>query len=177
MNLTPHFTLEEMRDASSAVTTPAMAQQMAELLEAFRDAGGGFPLKVSSFARSPERNVSVGGVSTSQHLVGQAADVIPLGVDLRTWALNVMVAEKAGNLPPYSQFIVYPGAGDHAHIGMPTIPKRSEKLVMSSPEPGMPAQYGTLSLATIGSWGGGLPRLLSIVGVLGVLGAMFARGR
>ena len=45
-----------------------------EVLQPLRDAWGG-PLFINSGYRSPELNKAVGGVATSQHCKGQAADV------------------------------------------------------------------------------------------------------
>ena len=36
----------------------------------------GKPIRVNSAYRSPEHNASVGGVKTSQHLLGKAADIV-----------------------------------------------------------------------------------------------------
>lgn len=85
MNLTPHFTLAEMTRSSTAerlrlANTPddaALAALLltAELLERIRavlDA----PVIVTSAYRAPAVNRAVGGATTSDHMAGQAADIL-----------------------------------------------------------------------------------------------------
>lgn len=38
----------------------------------------GLPIRISSAYRNPQRNAAVGGVSSSQHLYGQAVDISPI---------------------------------------------------------------------------------------------------
>lgn len=89
MNLSPHFTLEEMTLSQTAVrrgidnTPPAdvverLRKLCVEILEPARAALG--PLKISSGYRSKKLNVAVGGSTTSAHCLGYAADVLPLRV-------------------------------------------------------------------------------------------------
>lgn len=54
--------------------------------------GRSFPLRFLSLFRTPEKNARVGGVSTSWHLVGGAADFVVEGDPLEWLAL----AERAG---------------------------------------------------------------------------------
>ena len=75
------------------------------ILQPLRDAWGG-PLFINSGYRCPELNKAVGGVETSQHVKGMAADV---GVT-DPYALAKLV--KKMNLP-YDQCIVYP---DFLHL-------------------------------------------------------------
>lgn len=59
--------------------------------------------QVNSGYRSPALNNAVGGVSTSQHLKGEAADMVYKGLK------PIEVARKAKELDlPYDQIIVYP---------------------------------------------------------------------
>lgn len=51
-----------------------MEELIARLLDPLRERWGK-PLAVNSGYRSPELNAAVGGVATSQHLFGQAADI------------------------------------------------------------------------------------------------------
>ena len=71
-----------------------------DILQPLRDAWGG-PLFINSGYRSPELNEAVGGVATSQHCKGQAADV---GVT-DPYALAKLA--KKMNLD-YDQMILYP---------------------------------------------------------------------
>ena len=85
IRLTPHFTLAEMVRSSTAErlrmdnTPPGDVlrnlQGTAEMLERIR-ATLGVPVVVTSGYRSPAVNKAVGGVSTSDHASGQAADFV-----------------------------------------------------------------------------------------------------
>ncbi|MBX3610408.1 MAG: peptidase M15A [Hydrogenophaga sp.] len=86
MNLTPHFTLAELVRSSTADrlgldNTPpddvvSALRTTAEMLERIRLALHGVPVIVTSGYRSPDVNRAVGGVSSSDHQSGQAADFI-----------------------------------------------------------------------------------------------------
>jgi len=91
MNLSPHFTLEEMtrtgqtslqaknREEAQAFL-PALTE-LAQLLEVVR-AHFGKPLKINSAFRGPAVNAATPGSSkTSQHMKGEAADIEIPGVD------------------------------------------------------------------------------------------------
>ncbi len=87
MNLSPHFTLEEMLASQSATRLgfdeqfhpdKSIKDNLAELcekvLEPIREMTDS-PIKVSSGYRCERVNASIGGVDTSQHCKGQAADI------------------------------------------------------------------------------------------------------
>ncbi len=91
MNLTPHFTFEEMtvtgktalqaknREEAQAFIKPLT--QVAEMLEVIR-AHFGKPLKVNSGFRGAAVNAATPGASkTSQHMKGEAADFEIPGID------------------------------------------------------------------------------------------------
>ena len=71
-----------------------------DVLQPLRDAWGG-PLFINSGYRSPELNKAVGGVATSQHCKGQAADV---GVTDPFALAKLAVRMKLG----FDQMILYP---------------------------------------------------------------------
>lgn len=82
MNLTPHFTLEELThtDHRELENTPnevelANIQRLAEFLEQLKTVLGGKPIMVNSAFRSKAVNDAVGSKDTSQHRVGCAADI------------------------------------------------------------------------------------------------------
>lgn len=83
MNLTPHFTLEELTatqhrgidNTPQTLTLIDALRRTALLLEQVRTRLG-VPIIVSSGYRCPELNAAVGGQKASQHLLGQAADFI-----------------------------------------------------------------------------------------------------
>ena len=89
MNLSPHFSLEELVHSQTAerqnidnTPTPEIIENLRMLaagLEQVRDLLGK-PVTVSSGYRCPALNTAVGGAIDSQHMQGQAADIISPGV-------------------------------------------------------------------------------------------------
>jgi putative chitinase len=82
MNLTEHFTLEELThtDHRELDNTPNDAElenlkRLAEFLEEVKTVLGGKPIMVNSAFRSKAVNDAVGSKDTSQHRVGCAADI------------------------------------------------------------------------------------------------------
>jgi uncharacterized protein YcbK (DUF882 family) len=82
MNLTEHFTLDELThtDHRELENTPneqelANLKRLAEFLEKVKDVLGGKPIMVNSAFRSKVVNDAVGSKDTSQHRVGCAADL------------------------------------------------------------------------------------------------------
>jgi hypothetical protein len=82
MNLTEHFSLEELTATSHRQfdNTPndselANLLRLAEFLEQVKTALDGKPIMVNSAFRSKQVNDSVGSKDTSQHRIGCAADV------------------------------------------------------------------------------------------------------
>jgi len=87
MNLTEHFTLEELTttDHREFDNTPNDAERanlvrLAGLLEQVKTALGGKPIMVNSAFRSKQVNDAVGSKDTSQHRIGCAADIRVPGV-------------------------------------------------------------------------------------------------
>lgn len=91
MNLTPHFTLEEMTFSQTAIrrgidNTPTPEhfrnlRRLCSLLEDVRDVIGS-PIRITSGYRCEELNGLVGGAKNSQHMIGCAADIKPVSMDL-----------------------------------------------------------------------------------------------
>lgn len=92
--LSPHFTLEEMVRSQTAERDPALRaiqrqppQEVVDsliylchtTLEPLRRALGA-PLRVNSGWRCSELNSRIGGATRSQHVVGEAADLVPAEV-------------------------------------------------------------------------------------------------
>lgn len=85
MNLTPHFTLEELTASEVAErngwdNTPSDAElanlrRLADFLEQIKALLGGKPIMINSAYRSKQVNDAVGSRDTSQHRVGCAADI------------------------------------------------------------------------------------------------------
>ena len=85
MNLTKNFTMRELTRSATAdrlgilneptKTIAANLQELAEtVLQPIRDKWGQ-PIIVTSGYRSPKLNAAVGGAKSSQHMLGQAADI------------------------------------------------------------------------------------------------------
>jgi zinc D-Ala-D-Ala carboxypeptidase len=85
MNLTPHFTLEELTASETAErngwdNSPTDAElanltRLADFLEQVKIVLGGKPIMVNSAFRSKRVNDAVGSKDTSQHRIGCAADI------------------------------------------------------------------------------------------------------
>jgi len=85
MQLTPHFTLEEFTRSDKAKTLGISNEPPPEVVENLRllcvnvlepvRVKLGEVIHVNSGYRSPDLNSAVGGVATSHHVTGQAADI------------------------------------------------------------------------------------------------------
>ena len=82
MNLTTHFTLEELtitdhRELENIPNETELAnlKKLAEFLETIKTVLGGKPIMVNSAFRSKAVNDAVGSKDTSQHRIGCAADI------------------------------------------------------------------------------------------------------
>ena len=85
MNITPHFTLNELTASESAErngwdNTPTDAElenlkRLADMLEQVKVVLGGKPIMINSAFRSKKVNDAVGSKDTSQHRLGCAADL------------------------------------------------------------------------------------------------------
>ena len=128
MNLTPHFTLEELTRSEAADrngwdNTPndqelANLVRLAEFLEQVKAAVGDKPVMVSSGFRSKLVNDAVGSKDTSQHRLGCAADIRVPGMTPRE------VVEACINLP-YDQIILE--FNSWTHISVPNLPETNPR--------------------------------------------------
>ena len=82
MNLTEHFTLEELtatdhREFDNSPTQEEISnlQRLAQLLEQVKEAIGGKPVMINSAFRCKQVNDAVGSKDSSQHRHGCAADL------------------------------------------------------------------------------------------------------
>lgn len=149
MTISPHFTWEELTRTGSA-DLQAINREEAErvasalkalantILEPIRAKFG--PIKINSAFRGPSVNARVGGSKTSQHLKGEAADIVAPSVtveELHRWIVTESglpygqcILEKSAPAKPYSwvhvslgepwrkdtlcrQALVYDGAGNY----------------------------------------------------------------
>jgi hypothetical protein len=133
MNLTEHFTLEELTitDHRQFDNTPNEAERanlvrLAGLLELVKVALGGKPVMVNSAFRSKQVNDAVGSKDTSQHRVGCAADIRVPGMTPD----DVVKAVIAAKLP-FDQLIRE--FDRWTHISVPNDPKgkpRGQTLII-----------------------------------------------
>lgn len=84
----------------SIAVRDALKSLVDNVLQPLRDIAG-VPLRINSGYRCSELNAAVGGVPTSQHVKGEAADVaFPKPIELARMA--------ADNHLPFDQMIIYP---------------------------------------------------------------------
>jgi hypothetical protein len=135
MNLSPHFTLEELTitDHRRLKNEPDLSeianlQRLAELLEQVKVAIGGKPVIVNSAFRSKQVNDAVGSKDTSQHRLGCAADIRVPGMAPDAVVKAIMAAKL-----PFDQLIRE--FDRWTHISVPNDPKgkpRSQVLIIDS---------------------------------------------
>lgn len=128
MNLSPHFTFDELtRTGQTALQATnrqdaqacmgALTALATTILEPIRAKFGA--VRINSAFRGPAVNTAVGGSKTSQHMSGQAADIVVPGV-----ALEVVFAwiVKESGLPFGQAILEGPGgkvAWIHISLGEP----------------------------------------------------------
>jgi len=102
MNLSPHFTLDELthtdhRDLDNTPNEQELAnlKRLADFLEQVKAVVGGKPIMVNSAFRSKLVNDSVGSKDTSQHRIGCAADLRVPGMTPDE-VVKAVIASKIG---------------------------------------------------------------------------------
>ena len=136
MNLSPHFTYEELTHSDLAVRNGwlnvptdeerANLVRLANLLEQVKIAVGGKPVIVNSGFRSKKVNDAVGSKDTSQHRLGCAADIRVPGMTPRA-VVEACIAAQV----PFDQLILE--FDSWTHISVPNnegLPPRGQKLVI-----------------------------------------------
>ena len=127
MNLTEHFTLEELThtDHRQFDNEPNEAElenikRLAAFLEDVKTALGGRPIMVNSAFRSKQVNDAVGSKDTSQHRIGCAADIRVPGVTPDEVVKTIIAAGL-----PYDQVIRE--FDRWTHISIPNEPARAPR--------------------------------------------------
>lgn len=102
MNLTPHFSLDELthtdhRELDNAPNENEIAnlRRLADFLEQVKVVLGGKPIMVNSAFRSKAVNDAVGSKDTSQHRIGCAADIRVPGMTPDE-VVKAVIASKIG---------------------------------------------------------------------------------
>lgn len=124
MNLTPHFTLEELAGTSALeFKSENLAQARAHLGKMYMLAGFaervreivGEPLMITSGYRCAALNTYVGGSPVSQHILGEAIDIVCRKMPVR----NMYDKIKASDLK-YEQMILEtnPAGAEWLHLSM-----------------------------------------------------------
>lgn len=103
-----HFSFAELTHTDTGLPNdPGVGEgaslvRLAEvILEPMRALAG--PLKVNSGFRSPAVNAKIGGVANSQHMKGEAADLVPLEIGIE----DLFERTKASEIP-FDQLILEP---------------------------------------------------------------------
>ena len=133
--LSPHFTLEELTVTKSGLSNIPNTEQINQLrilcrdiLEPLRDYVGSSIIVDSGF-RSPYVNKAVGGVITSQHILGQAADIhcISLTAFELYKAIDKLVLEGQFNI---GQCILYKNS-HFVHVSLPSRTHKNDFIVLN----------------------------------------------
>ena len=123
MKITKHFSHEEFRckDGTDYPVSWKYSRlvPLCEALEVIRKELGGRSITITSGYRTPDYNKKVGGVKSSEHMYGQAADIQVKGVSARKVAEVVRQLIKDGMIPQggvgdYSSFCHYDIRGYNA---------------------------------------------------------------
>ena len=136
MNLSPHFTLEELTHSEVAArngwdNSPkqgeiANLQRLAYLLEKVKEAVGGKPVMINSGFRSKQVNDSVGSKDSSQHRIGCAADIRVPGMTPKQVVDACITASVL-----FDQIILEFDAWTHISVSSdPTLAPRHSRLII-----------------------------------------------
>jgi hypothetical protein len=133
MNLSEHFTLEELTatshrefDNTPNATEIANLTRLAAMLEQVKTLLGGKPIMINSGFRSKAVNDSVGSRDTSQHRIGAAADIRVPGMTPDEVVKAIMASDIG-----YDQIIREFNSWTHISVpDMPSRPPRKQALII-----------------------------------------------
>lgn len=144
MNLSPHFTLEELTHSQQAVraridNTPNSTAmfgltKITNLLEDVRQLLGQ-PIQISSGFRCTKLNTLIGGAKDSQHVLGLAVDFICPGYGTPKEICQTLLASGL----KFDQMICE-GTWVHLSLAIPGLPLRNQVLTAVF-EPGRKTRY------------------------------------
>ena len=152
MQLSPHFSLAELtrtsHDLPNEPDEAALARLRllcSEILEPLRQLWGG-PIRVNSGYRSAQVNAAIGGAKGSQHLRGEAADVVPVGMSAEKAMEMLAKAVARGEFPRLGQGIIY--ASGFVHVSIDSATKPRQQLLRSSASGGSGGPYRAYRMAS-----------------------------
>jgi uncharacterized protein YcbK (DUF882 family) len=152
MQLSPHFSLAELtrtsRDIPNEPDDAALTRLRllcSEVLEPIRLLWG-VPIRINSGFRSAAVNAAIGGAKGSQHLRGEAADVVPVGMSAEKAMEMLAKAVARGELPKLGQGIIYASGFLHVSIDIATKPR--QQLLRSSAAGGSGGPYHAYRVAS-----------------------------
>ena len=139
MNLTEHFTLEELthtdhRELENIPNETELAnlKRLAEFLETVKTVLGGKPIMVNSAFRSKVVNDAVGSMDTSQHRLGCAADLRVPGMTPDE-VVKAIIASGIGYDQVIREFSDPVKGGGWTHVSIPNNPNgtpRKQALII-----------------------------------------------
>ena len=136
--MSKYFTLEELTRSQTAAlhgydNTPNATQKrdllrLMDYLDGIREEFGE-PIKVTSGFRSWDVNHAVGGVKKSQHLAGQAADIVPAKSPERLRELFDLIRKRGG-----FQQVIYERKGQSVwiHVAIPPLGEMPKQEAMTT---------------------------------------------
>ena len=133
--LTPHSSLEELTTTKTGFSnipnvsqTNQLRNLCRDILEPIRNAAHALIIVKSGF-RSPEVNTAVGGVPTSQHLLGQAADIYCSSISAFALykLIDKLVIEGQFNV---GQCIFYKKS-NFVHVSLPSRTHENDFLILN----------------------------------------------
>ena len=136
--MSKYFTLEELTRSQTAAlhvydNTPNATQKrdllrLMDYLDGIREEFGE-PIKVTSGFRGWKVNEAVGGVKNSQHLAGQAADIVPAKSPERLRELFDIIRKRGG----YQQVILErKGQSVWVHVAIPPLGEMPKQEAMTT---------------------------------------------
>ena len=130
--ISPHFSLSELTRTGTGLPNEPdasarrrLALLCVEVLEPLRELWGDGPIKVNSGYRSVEVNEAIGGAKGSQHLRGEAADIVPPPYYSAEQAMMLLEgAVWRGEFPALGQAIIYASGFIHVSVDLADKPRR-----------------------------------------------------
>ena len=156
MNLSQHFTLAEFcasevaarRGLDNTIPPEFIPNAVAlceNVLEPARAVLG--PIRINSGYRSKKVNSAVGGAWGSQHTLGQAADIIPLALNVRMFDLFEYIYKNL----PFDQ-LIWEFSGSWVHVSFAPVLRHT--VLVASAVPGKPraayVEVGPEQIAALG---------------------------